>query len=268
MSLLVGACGSSVPPPDQVAELDGQALSYPAFETFLEHNAVAGAGVLGSDVLSSLLDQFLDEQLLVRLAVDRLGASEGIDSRRAAEALLEADSQGPDDASVASYYRQNLPRFDLPERVHLRQFLFTDRGTADRIRLLWSEGAPYNSVVEELANDPTAHVGEEGEFTRSGLPPVFAEALFTLEDGEVSEVLPADYGFHVFQVVRHMGAGVVPLEEVFETLHEELATRRREEALLQLAAEARERYNVRVFERNLPFNYRGKYGSNATHENS
>lgn len=268
ISLLVGACGSSVAPPDRVAELDGEALSYSAFEAFLERNAVDGAGVLGSDVLSSLLDQFLDEELLARLAVDRLGAPEGIDPRSAADALVEADSEAPDDASVASYYRRNLPRFDRPERVHLRQLLFTDQGTADRIRSLWVEGAPYRSVVEELANDPTAHVGEEGEFARSGLPPVFAEAIFALQDGAVSEVLPADYGFHVFQVVRHLGAGVAPLEEVFATLAEELATRQHQEVLRQLAADARQRYNVRVFKRNLPFNYRGRYGSNTTHESS
>lgn len=268
VSLPFGACGLSVPPPDRVAEIEGQALSNLAFEEFLERHTVEGAGVLGSDVLSSLLDQFLDEQLLARLAGDRLGAPAGIDARAAAQALLESVSAEPDDAAVAGYYRQNLPRFDLPERVLLRQLLFTDRETADRIRNLWSVGKPYKAVVEELAQDPTAHVGEEGEFSRQGLPPVFADSLFALKEGEVSEVLPADYGFHVFQVVRHLEAGVVPLEDAFETLRQEMASRRREDVLSQLAAEARRSYNVRVFERNLPFNYSGRYGSNGTHESS
>jgi len=268
MSLWITACGSSVPPPDRVAEIDGQALSYQAFEEFLQRNSVAGAGGLGSDVLSSLLDQFLDERLLARLAVDRLGLAEKTDALAAAEALLAADSPALDAAAVASYYRQNLPRFDLPERVLLRQLLLTDRVTADRVRDLWSVGTPYESIAAELSDDPAAHVGEEGEFSRQELPPVFAEVLFDLQEGEVSEVMPVDYGFHVFQVVRHLDAGVVPFEEVSESLREDLVMRQREEFLIQLAAEARERYNVRVFERNLPFNYRGSYRSNETHENS
>ena len=268
MSLLITACGSSVPPPDRVAELDGQALSYAAYEEFMQRNSVAGAGVLGSDVLSSLLDQFLDEQLLVRLAGDRLGLARDIDALSAAQALLAAASQELDEAAVASYYRQHQPRFDLPARIHLRQLLFTDRVVADRIRDLWSRGVSYRAIEEELADEPAAHVGEEGQFSREQLPPVFAEALFGLAAGEVSEVMPVEYGFHVFQVVRHLSAGVVPFAEVSERLREDLVTRRREEILVELAAEARERYNVRVFERNLPFNYRGRYGSSEPHENS
>jgi len=268
LSLLISACGSSVPQPDQVAELDGEAISYVAFEEFLQRNSVAGAGVLGSDILSSLLDRFLDEQLLARLAVDRLGLAEGIDASTAAQALLAADGWTIDEAAVASYYRQNLSRFDFPERVHLRQLLFADRVTAERIRELWSQGVPYRAIAEELASAPATHVGEEGEFSRQELPPAFAEILFVLADGEVSDVMPVDYGFHVFQVVRHLGPGVVPLEEVSESIAEDLVTRQREEFLVQLAAEARERYNVRVFQRNLPFNYLGRYESNNTHENS
>ena len=165
------------------------------------------------------------------------------------------------------YYRQNRSRFDRPARVRLRQLLFADRQTAERTREFWLQGGPYESVVEEVSANPSAHVGEEGEFTHSSLPPIFAETLFGLQAGEISEVLRADYGFHVFQVVEHLDAGLLPLEEVFETLLEELMIRQRQQELDRLVAEARERYNVRVFERNLPFNYRGKYGSNTTHEN-
>ena len=60
---------------------------------------------------------------------------------------------------------------------------------------------------------------------------------------------------------------MVPLGEVMSTLETEVAERRREEILRELVAEARERYNVRVFERNLPFNYAGRYGSGSTDEN-
>lgn len=265
-ALLGGACGPPVPPPDQVAELGGRALSYQAFETFLELNAVDGAGGLGSDVLSSLLDQFLDEQILARLATDRLGIEAGVDSRSAADALLDAEDQAPTEEEIADHYRLDRDRFTRPERIHLRQLLFADRRSAERIRELWIQGESYDTVVGEVVANPTAHVGEEGAFARSSLPPVFAETLFGLHEGEISEVMRADYGFHVFQVVEHLVAGMVPLEEVREAVFEELMIHNRQEALARLVAEARQRYNVRVFERNLPFNYRGRYGSNTTHE--
>jgi len=266
--MLAGGCVAAVPPSDQVAVIDDQPLSHLEFEEFLGRNSVDGAGVLGSDVLSSLLDQFLDEQLLARLAADRLEESADLDARSAAQALVEITIQEPDDATVARYFQENQSRFDLPERVYLRQILFTDRAVADKARNLWVQGAPYQAVVDELADDRRAHVGEEGEFSRQDLPPAFAETLFDLADSEVTEVLAADYGFHVFQVVSHHGAGVVSLQDAADGIRRELNQLQREEALILLAAEARERYNVRVFERNLPFNYLGRYGSKGHNEDS
>lgn len=261
-------CGERVAPPDRVAEVDGEALSYQAFEEFLERNSVAGAGVLGSDVLSSLLDQFLDEQLLMRLASERLAAGQAVEPRSAARLLLEESQVVIDAEAVALFYRQNVSQFELLERLVLRQLLFAERPEADRIRDLWVQGEPYKTIVDQVANVPGAHVGEEGEFSREDLPPDFAQALFGLSEGDISEVLPADYGFHVFQVVRRLPGGLVPLREVSQTIRTDLENRHIQETLWRLVTEARERYNVLVFERNLPFNYVGIYGSSHSDENT
>ena len=266
MVFVAAGCDRSVAPPDRVAELNGEPIPYTAFEDFLVRNAVDGAGVLGSDVLSSLLDQFLDERLLCRLAEDRLGESEITDCRVAITTLLPEAPDSPDNRALTAYYRRNRARFDLPERVLLRQLLFTDREIAERTRNRWASGTPYPQVIAEIVGHSAAHVGEEGEFARDALPPAFADILFDLEAGEVSDVLAADYGLHVFQVVRHLPAGLAPLSEVAEEIGAELANRQWQQDLERLVGEARERYNVRVFERNVPFNYQGQFDSNLDNE--
>jgi parvulin-like peptidyl-prolyl isomerase len=263
---LVLGCHQSVAPADRVAEVNGEPIPYAAFEEFLRRNSVSGLGVLGSDVLSSLLDQFLDEQLLSRLASDRLGGLDVRDPRAAAEALLDQTVAQPDMGKVTAYYQRNRASFDLPERIYLRQLLFADREEAERIRQRWASGAQYAEILDEVAAVETAHAGEEGWFARSELPPAFADLLFALADGTVSEVLPADYGLHVFQVVQHNPAGIAPLAEVADDIYDVLVDQRRQEALGQLVAEARGRYNVRVFERNVPFNYLGVFDSNRDDE--
>ncbi len=42
--------------------------------------------------------------------------------------------------------------------------------------------------------------------------PAFADVIFALGEGEASRVIPADYGFHIFQVVRRLPAAVAPLD--------------------------------------------------------
>lgn len=262
--LSVGSgCADRAPQPDVAARLDGEEILYDEFEGFLVRSSVEAGTVLGSDVLSRLLDQFLEERLLQKLAADTLQLDERVDGREAVRALLAAHDVGViDEASVVAHYERHRRDYERPESVYLRQLLLTDREVADRLRGMWAAGVPYEEVLDRFADDESLHVGQEGEFTRSDLPAAVAETLFSLRPGEVSEVLAADYGFHVFQVLRHVPPGSVPLSEVAESIRLELESRRRDELLSDLVNRARRRYNVRVFERNVPFNYVGEFESN------
>ena len=83
-------CPEPAPPPDQLARLDGEALSYREFEDFLERNTTIGVAGLNSDTLSALFDQCLEERLLARLAQDELGLNPTEGIRAKLEALLAA----------------------------------------------------------------------------------------------------------------------------------------------------------------------------------
>ena len=71
--------------------------------------------------------------------------------------------------------------------------------------------------------------------------------------------MPAEYGFHIFQVIDRRPAGVVPLEEAREEIAERLQQQRADRLLADLVREGRSQYNVEVHARNLPFNYQGSY---------
>lgn len=266
---LVGmvSCRASMVPPDGVARIGRQTLSYGEFEDFLARNATIEVGALTSDVLSALFDQFLDERLLIMTALDRTDLDASTDERALIEDLLAGESIRPDESSIATQYRLEIARFEVPARLYLRQLLFSDYDAAVRIRDLWARGVPYETLVADLEQEEWVEVGQEGEFPVTELPAAYAELLLGLRAGEVSPVQTADYGFHVFQVVDHLPAGIVPLSEAAELVAREMMTRRTTEAVERLVAAARERYNVRVFERNLPFNYRGRYSPDDAHEN-
>src|SRR5215218_2897995 len=70
--LLALACRRAEPlAPDVAAQIGDHEVRYSEFEEYLERMADDSDGVLGSDVLSQLFDQFLDEKVLVRMASDR-----------------------------------------------------------------------------------------------------------------------------------------------------------------------------------------------------
>jgi parvulin-like peptidyl-prolyl isomerase len=264
---LAGCQRQSSPPaaPDAAARIGGEDVRYGDFEAYLKRTVNDTDGVLGSDVLSQLFDQFLEERLLARLAVDRkvVREAQGTAGQRAAIEALLASRQPREAASaedVARYYAAHRQDFARPERVKLRQILTQDRATAERALKEIGGGTDFAEVSRRLSHDPGAAAGGyQGELTREDLPPSFAEVIFGLKPGEVSRLVPADYGFHIFQVTEREPAQVISLEAARPEILAKLRQERADRLLQSLVQEARARYNVAVNGRNLPFDYEGYY---------
>jgi hypothetical protein len=274
----LAGCGRPRPPgPDVVAKIGDGEIRYAQFEAYLRRavgdGSGEGDGVLASDALSGLFDQFLDEELLARLAADRglalsapstpaAGAAESAAGRRrTVERLLESVEAEPSEAEIAAWYRAHRQEFARPERVRLRQILTDERAAAESAVRELAAGADFAELARRISRDPSAASGgEQGELARGDLPPAFAEVIFALRPGEVSRLVPADYGFHVFQVTERLPAEVVPLPQVRGEIAERLRRERADRRLRELVEEARNEHDVTVYERNLPFNYKGFYG--------
>ncbi len=260
--LTAAACQRAAPvSPDAVARLGESEVRYAEFERYVARNVGDTGTALGSDVLSELLDQFLDERLLARLAADRRLVPPSAAPRQATDALLTADLRREAGAGeVAHYYAAHPQEFMRPEQVRLRQILTQDRAAAEAARREIVAGAPFEEVARRLSSGPRADSGGyQGELARGDLPPSFADLIFSLKPGEVSPVVPAEYGFHLFQVIEREPAQRVPLAAAREEILARLRQQNADQLLRSLVQAARSRYNVKVYERNLPFGYAGSY---------
>jgi peptidyl-prolyl cis-trans isomerase C len=250
------------PAPDVAASVSGVDVRYGEFQEYLSHTLGDADTVVASDVLSQLFDQFLDERLLLRLAVDRGAVRSGAPPREAIDALLrDATGAPPAESELRAWYDHHRQEMARPERVRLRQILTEDRRTAEQARQAIQRGADFAAVARRLSHDASAAGGGyQGELARSDLPPAFVDVIFGLAPGQVSQVVPAEYGFHLFQVVARLPAEVMPFDEARGDIAARLQRERADRALAALVRQARARYNAQVYERNLPFDYEGSYG--------
>lgn len=260
MPVIAAGCREAPPGPDVVAEIGGQQIHFSEFQGYLETNAGDPEGDLEDTVSSALFDGFIEECLVSRWAVDEglvpasAGRRVGVDAATASLAAVEVSSR-----RVASYYEENRDQFHRPESVHLQQILLGDRVVAEEVRAEWDAGIPFEEIVILYSQEGLLLGADEGDLAKEELPLIVAEAIFDLQPGEVSEIFAADYGFHLFKVTERLPAGVPALEEIEDTLWLDLQRREVAEGLQALVERARRRYNVRVFERNLPFEYAGEY---------
>jgi peptidyl-prolyl cis-trans isomerase SurA len=171
-----------------------------------------------------------EEALLAALEAEGLTLSElkdiyrdDIESRLLAEKVVRQEVHGRIDVTwgdVETYYQEHAEEVArLPESYEVAGILVApevseeakrrafDRLNEARTRL--ESGAPFAEVAEEFSEDASASRGGELGFVERGQTvPEFESALFALEPGEVSGIVPSRFGFHIIQAVERDGERV------------------------------------------------------------
>ena len=230
------------------------------FGSYVRAAAGEPLGQVSPQVASSLLDQYLDERLLEKAVESASPKPAGKTAAERRREVLErlARLDAITDAELKAEYDRQPERWSHPPLVRLSQMLLPTREAAEAARRKVLAGADWNAVSKEASLAPNAASGGGlGWLSRSDLPREFEKAVWGLPAGGVSPVLPAGHGVHLFRVEERADGRVVPFEEARPALRLALAERRSSEALANLLAESRKRWNVVVLEEHLPFPYVG-----------
>ncbi len=263
--LAAGMLGGCRQPPsigaDVAVLIHGEEMHYDQFEAYLHENVDGAEASLESEVLSRLFDQFLDQQLLIRLAIERGMVEPGVALRKAVELVLDDfPRSGWTEDQLRAYYHAHEADYRRPEEVHLRQILVPNRDDVEQAHQAITAGDDFAQVAARFSQEPNAQMGgDQGRLAREDLPAKYADVIFDLDAGEVTDIVTADYGFHIFQVVERFPAEVQPFEDVADEIRQVLERQRVDEIVAGFIYEARERYNVVVFRSNIPFDYQGDY---------
>ena len=81
------------------------------------------------------------------------------------------------------------------------------RTKIDSIKNLINNGADFAGLAREFSDDPgsKANGGELGFFGRGELVPEFENVAFSLNKGEVSDIVQTQFGFHIIQLIERQG---------------------------------------------------------------
>lgn len=265
-------------PPDVVARVSERMLTLGDFKRYLERNTGTELAQLTPEVASAVLDQFVEE-----IIVSEYAASHGVEipaeqivsavrtqagvtvvekrdemRREKLIANITAEVREPSDADVRAYYQQHPSEFRSSEQVRVRQILVNDEAVANDIRKKLQNGVPFEDLSSEFSRAPNAKRGGEiGFVSRGELPNLFEDVIFSLEPGEISDVIRTDSSFHIFRVDERRPAGVLDVEAAAPLIRTRLREDAVRERLQQIIRESRREMNVAVLTRRLPFRYSG-----------
>ncbi|MCZ6530694.1 MAG: peptidylprolyl isomerase [Chloroflexi bacterium] len=253
------APATATPTPEPLAAyVNGEAISRAAFERevarFEAANAKLGIDLATvGDYRAAVLDQLMDLSLLAQFAVIlgmELSETE-LDERF--EALVASDgvAAGYTEDDFRSELRREILAAKavgsitdaLPSQVEhtsARHILVKTLEEAEALLDDLANGADFGSLAVIHSRDPSTRPagGELGWFPRGLLTmPEVEGAAFSLQPGEVSDVIESALGFHILEV---LGREDRPL--VGETL-----TQYRVAAVEQWLAEQRQRAEIEIF---------------------
>lgn len=142
------------------------------------------------------------------------------------------------DKQIRTIYKAEPERFTTPAETHARHILIAGqddaaRAKAEKLLAELRAGADFAALAREHSADPgsAAKGGDLGFFPKGKMVPAFEQAAFALKKpGDLSPVVPTQFGFHIIRLEGRKAATVKPFDEVKDQLRAETIAKLKNDA--------------------------------------
>ena len=199
--------------------------------------AVASQGLVWEDYKTQLRNSLMTQEVI----------------RREVGGRMDIGSE-----EIKKYYEEHKQEFNRPEQVALAEiFLNTDskspeeiaavRTRADDLHNRLVKGEDFSALAKRYSEGSTADGnGDLGEFERGQLSKQLEDAVFTMDKGQITDVIQTKTGFEILKVLDHFQAGLQPLDKVEPEITNVLYKQKMEPAMRTYLAQLREESYVMV----------------------
>jgi peptidyl-prolyl cis-trans isomerase C len=155
------------------------------------------------------LQDIVETRLAAQAALDSgIDVTQQVDSYRKEllpHALMEKKEREwiPDETVLRDYYQAHPEIGYIPARRHVGQLVLATRAEAETARERILSGESLFVLASELSVDPVgrAQAGDMGWLNEGSGFPALEEALKSLKEGEVSQIVETPRGFHLVTVL-------------------------------------------------------------------
>lgn len=272
MASMALVCAGCAPSPGVLARVGDAEIPVQELQLYLESAAGESWQSVDDRVATRLLDQYLDQEVVLQAASDAKSHADVVDpaartaSVRALLQRLCGEATSPVTVAIETEVERRLGE-TRGRRARVRQLLLPDRAAAETARQRLVDGEPFGEVSRQVSRAPNAATGGVlGLLEEGTLPPQIDAVVFSLGVDEVSQPVRSPAGYHVFQVLEVVPAGVPRRAEVEARVRDEYTVRASGEHTRACLDRLATMVVVRVYADHLWFNYDGRYsGSENAH---
>jgi peptidyl-prolyl cis-trans isomerase D len=163
------------------------------------------------------------------------------------------------DADIKSYYEQNQKQYGTPEERRASHILIAvkkDASAADKAAAkakadklyaqVSANPADFAKLAKANSDDPGSaeHGGDLGYFSSGMMLKPFEDATFQLKQGQISQPVLSDYGYHIIQLTGIKPASTKTLDQVKSEIADTIKTQLMSKKFAELA----DTFNNTVYE--------------------
>ncbi len=161
--------------------------------------------------------------------------------------LMESQLEGKikvTEEDAKKHYSENQKEFETPDQVRASHILIDLKPTAANVdpneakaqaqakaqNLLEQikGGADFAELAKTHSSCPSsAKGGDLGFFGRGDMVEPFEKAAFSLEPGQISDVVETKFGYHIIKLTDRKNAGITTFEQAKETIVNQLTQKKR-----------------------------------------
>jgi peptidyl-prolyl cis-trans isomerase C len=173
------------------------------------------------------------------------------------DALLEIllkreveDKAKVEEAELRAYYDSNPEEFRLNEEVRASHILVKTEAEAKDVQKRLKGGADFGKLATEVSQDPGSakRGGDLGYFGRGTMIPEFEKAAFRLKQGELSELVKTNFGYHIIKLTGRKPGQIVEYAKVSEILRQRLTREKQKKVFEEWVAGLRKDAKININE--------------------
>lgn len=170
---------------------------------------------------------------------------------------VTAEAPEPTEDDIRHHFEEHKSEYEKSERVLAQHILITPDGETEtskaeaRAKIL----AIRKRIVEEgknFSDEAAAHSmcpsgkegGSLGWLSRGMMVPEFDKAVFSMKEGEVSDIVETKFGYHIIRRTAHEDAGMPEFDEIHDKIRDFLHHNNRGEVMAAYVTDLRAKAKV------------------------
>lgn len=161
---------------------------------------------------------------------------------------VEADAK-VSDADLQKFYEQNKDKFKSGDQIKASHILVKTEKEAKDVQAQLKAGGKFDDLAKKFSTDSSAAKGGDlGWFGKGSMVPAFEKAALALKEGQVSDIVKTDFGFHIIKLTGKRAAGVRPFEEVKEQIKGAIMPQKQQEVFQKIKEDLKKSAKITIKE--------------------